>query len=169
MSKKKRWLIIVAIILFIFSIGYMIVGVFVPDLFDKEYNETNTVEFTATVKSIEENQQGYKIYMNEYPAYLHIETYQLVSDSLLTINKGDVISFRVITKEQVESPIVDEIYVVSLKSLNTEFITLNSSTKLLQNDIKNGRIISITVSIVMLVCAVCMISFVLYKRKKINA
>lgn len=170
MGKKKKWLIAGAVILFILSACYIFVSVFVPNFSYKEYDETNTFEFTATVKSIEEDKKEYKIFMNEYSACLLIKPYQLLSvDSLSALQENDAIVFRVLAKELVESPLVDEIYVVSLKSSSEEFITLESSTKILQHEIRNGKIIGITASVLMFGGAVCMLCFALFKKKKTAA
>lgn len=169
MSKKKKWLIVWAIILFILSASFIFVSVFVINYSYKEYDETNTFEFTATVKNIEEDKKGYKIFLNEYQVCLLIKPDQLSSvESLSALQENDTIEFRVISKKLVESSFVDEVGVLSLKSLNEEFITLESSTKILQHEIMRGKIMGITASVVMFGGAVCLLSFAIFEKRKTN-
>ena len=154
MRRIKR-LNIVGIILLILSVIFVFVGVFVPNFFNQKYDETNTIEYTATVSKVEEDLDGFKIYMKGYNSYILVEVEQLVSsDSLLNIRENDDIVFRVISESLIDSPYMDYFSVVALETMETEFITLESSTVILQKEILNAKIIGISVAILAFVGAV---------------
>lgn len=169
MDKKKKRKIIGAIILFILVVLYTFLGVVLPEFAYVEYNETNTAEYTATVKDIEEDEEGYKIFLNEYQVCLAIEPYQLESpDALRAIGKNDKIVFRVISKEYFELPYAHESGVLSLKSSDTEFISLESSAQIVKRDKMRAKIIGITVAALSLGGAVTLLCIALFKRKDVN-
>lgn len=164
--RKVKWLTAGGIILFILSGVFIFVGVFVPNFFRQEYNESNTVEYSATVSRIEEEQCQYKIFIREYSACLLIEQEQLISlNSVLEISEDDIIVFRVISESVIDSPYVETISVVALKSADTEYITLESSTEILKKEIMNARIISSTFAILTFIGAVIMLGIVLKHRR----
>ena len=161
---------IVGIILLILSVIFIFVGVFVPNFFNQKYDETNTIEYTATVSKVEEDLDGFKVYMKGYNSYILVEPDQLVSsdlsDLLLNISENDDIVFRVISESIIDSPYMDYFSVVALETTETEFITLESSTVILQKEILNAKIIGISVAILAFVGAVIVLGLAVKGKRK---
>ena len=168
--RRIKQLKIVGIILLILSVIFLFVGVFVPNFFNQKYDETNTIEYTATVSKVEEDLDGFKVYMKGYNSYILVEPDQLVSsdlsDLLLNISENDDIVFRVISESIIDSPYMDYFSVVALETTETEFITLESSTVILQKEILNAKIIGISVAILAFVGAVIVLGLAVKKKKK---
>ena len=143
---------------------------FVPNFFNQKYDETNTIEYTATVSKVEEDLDGFKVYMKGYNSYILVEPDQLVSsdssDLLLNISENDDIVFRVISESIIDSPYMDYFSVVALETTETEFITLESSTVILQKEILNAKIIGISVAILAFVGAVIVLGLAVKGKRK---
>ena len=154
----------------ILSVIFIFVGVFVPNFFNQKYDETNTIEYTATVSKVEEDLDGFKVYMKGYNSYILVEPDQLVSsdlsDLLLNISENDDIVFRVISESIIDSPYMDYFSVVALETTETEFITLESSTVILQKEILNAKIIGISVAILAFVGAVIVLGLAVKGKRK---
>ena len=154
----------------ILSVIFLFVGVFVPNFFNQKYDETNTIEYTATVSKVEEDLDGFKVYMKGYNSYILVEPDQLVSsdlsDLLLNISENDDIVFRVISESIIDSPYMDYFSVVALETTETEFITLESSTVILQKEILNAKIIGISVAILAFVGAVIVLGLAVKGKRK---
>lgn len=168
--RRIKQLKIVGIILLILSVIFLFVGVFVPNFFNQKYDETNTIEYTATVSKVEEDLDGFKVYMKGYNSYILVEPDQLVSsdlsDLLLNISENDDIVFRVISESIIDSPYMDYFSVVALETTETEFITLESSTVILQKEILNAKIIGISVAILAFVGAVIVLGLAVKGKRK---
>lgn len=168
--RRIKQLKIVGIILLILSVIFIFVGVFVPNFFNQKYDETNTIEYTATVSKVEEDLDGFKVYMKGYNSYILVEPDQLVSsdlsDLLLNISENDDIVFRVISESIIDSPYMDYFSVVALETTETEFITLESSTVILQKEILNAKIIGISVAILAFVGAVIVLGLAVKGKRK---
>ena len=168
--RRIKQLRIVGIILLILSVIFIFVGVFVPNFFNQKYDETNTIEYTATVSKVEEDLDGFKVYMKGYNSYILVEPDQLVSsdlsDLLLNISENDDIVFRVISESIIDSPYMDYFSVVALETTETEFITLESSTVILQKEILNAKIIGISVAILAFVGAVIVLGLAVKGKRK---
>ena len=168
--RRIQQLKIVGIILLILSVIFIFVGVFVPNFFNQKYDETNTIEYTATVSKVEEDLDGFKVYMKGYNSYILVEPDQLVSsdlsDLLLNISENDDIVFRVISESIIDSPYMDYFSVVALETTETEFITLESSTVILQKEILNAKIIGISVAILAFVGAVIVLGLAVKGKRK---
>ena len=165
--RRIKQLKIVGIILLILSVIFIFVGVFVPNFFNQKYDETNTIEYTATVSKVEEDLDGFKVYMKGYNSYILVEPDQLVSsDLLLNISENDDIVFRVISESIIDSPYMDYFSVVALETTETEFITLESSTVILQKEILNAKIIGISVAILAFVGAVIVLWLAVKGKRK---
>ena len=130
----------------------------------------NTIEYTATVSKVEEDLDGFKVYMKGYNSYILVEPDQLVSsdlsDLLLNISENDDIVFRVISESIIDSPYMDYFSVVALETTETEFITLESSTVILQKEILNAKIIGISVAILAFVGAVIVLGLAVKGKRK---
>ena len=168
--RRIKQLKIVGIILLILSVIFIFVGVFVPNFFNQKYDETNTIEYTATVSKVEEDLDGFKVYMKGYNSYILVEPDQLVSsdssDLLLNISENDDIVFRVVSESIIDSPYMDYFSVVALETTETEFITLESSTVILQKEILNAKIIGISVAILAFVGAVIVLGLAVKGKRK---
>ena len=108
--------------------------------------------------------------MKGYNSYILVEPDQLVSsdssDLLLNISENDDIVFRVISESIIDSPYMDYFSVVALETTETEFITLESSTVILQKEILNAKIIGISVAILAFVGAVIVLGLAVKGKRK---
>ena len=165
-KRKTKGLTVGAVILFILSIMYMFLVINIPNYPGSEYTEDNTAVYTATVRRVEESGGQYRIYLNEYNACIVVRPEQLVSQELPTsIPENHVIGFRTIFV--IEYPGYGDVNVLSLSTVDTQFITLERTNQLSRESMNTAIIGGAVFSAVLFVIAVIMIIIVV-KRKKQN-
>lgn len=150
-------------------------GLYLPGTCDCSYNyfsemklfenmtEDNTVEYAATVRSIEKKEVGksgteIRIYTEEFPNSFRVVgrlCSALGTDKILEIGKGDKISFRI---EATESALLSDepvfVNVVSLKTEYSELISLNEYNSIMHDTPMPTKTANIALVVILLGLAI---------------
>ncbi len=175
---KTRKVVIKSIgisLLFLLALVLIVIVFFVPKLTGGDkYDETNTVEYSATVNKIEKLNSDYIIYLNEYNCKLKVYSNQLDSEQdLAIIFSGDKISFRIISTSKTfnifEHEEITQTVICSLYKEDVEIISLAKSNEILMTQMVLVRIFVVAVAVILVIVGI-LCSVLLFKKykKKLN-
>ena len=170
MAKNRNIGLIVGIVVLLLLTGVSLFIAFSP-VYDKklEYNETE--EHSATVAGVITKNKSYEISVTEYSCSLIIKKDEVVNErALLDLNIGENIIFNLpkFYEEALSDSRVQSIYIVSLKTNNTDIVTLESHNSIAEKSLKKITITA-TVFASLFFCGVAVCLFFLLKPKRNTA
>lgn len=168
MVKKRKWLIIGLIIcLCLTGVSLFIAS---APMYKTTYDNSNTVEHSATVKNVIPKDKGFEIEVNEYSCNLYFSDDKIVDEeSLLGLHYGDKITFNV--PKSLDATLSDNnvptLGIVTLKTGNVYIVTFESHNRVAEKSNLKLTITACVFSVLFFSGAVICIVF-LIKKQKIN-
>ena len=142
MAKKKR-AVIISVILFVISIGFIFVTIFVPRITNTEsLNHDNTFKHSATVEHVEVNKDTFEIhiYENEQTLGIGMSALKGKSEMLNEIKSGDTIDFWTYFGDSYNLPDVESVPICAFSVNNKPILTIEESNRMYQKSQTTGRI-----------------------------
>lgn len=171
MAKRKRT-VIISVILFIISIGWIFVAFFVPRITNTEsFTYDNTFKHRATVKYVEVNNDAFEIHIQENDQTLGIGMGALKGKTKLLngINTGDTIVFWTYWVDSYNLPDVDRVSICAFSINNKPILTIEERNRMEQKSLTIVRIMTIGLAIVLVSIGVFLLIRAYRKPKdKIN-
>ncbi len=130
--KGKKVTIALTVVFFILSAALFFIAFGVTEMGKIVYDESNTKEYTATYRRMEEgdSKKGYLVYFDEYDCGFHLLKTTIVSDEALKkLESGANVTFRIYShfENLIGNSEADYIPFVTLKVEETEIATFESS------------------------------------------
>ena len=157
---KNKVLIILSLF---FSIIFL--GLFILINSAGNINIKDTIEITATLKSVEFNEQnnGISIFTNEYKNSFYVSnniSNKLNKNSFTNLAKNEKLYIGIEKTKEAQINTVDFVSAVAVKTNNKTFLSLNDYNKYTANATMPIKVISLSI------CLLCIIAFILLKFKK---
>ncbi len=134
-SKSKKVVIALTVIFIFLSAVLFFIAFGVTEFAKKVYDESNTTEYNAICRSVEEskNNKGYLVHLEEYNVSFQIYKDTIVSDeSMGKLDSGVSVTFRIWTlfDNLLESPDADGIPFVTLSIGESEVVSFKSYNRM---------------------------------------
>lgn len=142
MTKKKR-AVTISVILFVISIGFIFVTIFVPRITNTEsFTHDNTFKHSATVAYTQITKDAFEIHIQENDKTLGIGMNALKgkTEMLNEIKAGDTIVFWTYFGDSYNLPDVESVSICAFSINNKPILTIEESNRMYQKSQTTGWI-----------------------------